>query len=216
MGVPMLQERRSVGVDHASGGREAEPHSRDRQVELIETFADQAVIAIENVRLFNETKEALERQTATAEILKVIAASPDDVQPVFDAIAASSKRLFGGHSTSVWRFRDDTMHVVAFTPTTPEGDAALLQVSGIALARFQYGARVVAGETVCITDTEDEAQATVGAREVARARGFRSMVAHPAAARQRLDRHAQRHPARARAVHAAPDRAARRPSPTRR
>ena len=78
----------------------------DHHVQLLQTFADQAVIAIENVRLFNETQEALERQTATADILKVIASSPSDVQPVFEAIATSSKRLLGGFSATVFRFVD--------------------------------------------------------------------------------------------------------------
>ena len=62
-------------------------------------------------------REALERQTATADILKVIASSPSDVQPVFDAIAASSKRLLGGFSTAVFRFVDDMIHLAAFTST---------------------------------------------------------------------------------------------------
>jgi signal transduction histidine kinase len=91
--VPMLRQQAVLGVIHVAG---AEPHSiADKHVSLLESFADQAVIAIENVRLFNETKEALERQTATTEILKVIANSPNDVQPVFDAIVRSAATLFG-------------------------------------------------------------------------------------------------------------------------
>jgi GAF domain-containing protein/anti-sigma regulatory factor (Ser/Thr protein kinase) len=72
-----------------------------RQIELAETFAAQAVIAIDNVRLFNETKESLERQTAVSDILKVISASPTDIQPVLDAIASSAARFAAAEDASV-------------------------------------------------------------------------------------------------------------------
>jgi two-component system, NtrC family, sensor kinase len=91
--APMLWEGKGLGVIWVA--REYTGPFSEKDIALLKTFADQAVIAIQNARLFNETKEALERQTATADILKVIASSPSDVQPVFDAIAASARRLFG-------------------------------------------------------------------------------------------------------------------------
>ena len=97
----------------------------EKHIALVETFADQAAIAVWNAQLFNETEEALERQTATADILKVIASSPSDVQPVFGAIAERSNRLIGGLSTAVYKIVDDTQHLMAFTRTNPEADAAL-------------------------------------------------------------------------------------------
>ena len=87
----------------------------DGQIALARAFADQALIAIKNARLINETKQALERQTATAEVLKVIARSPSDAQPVFEAIAESAKRLLGGYSATVMRYVGDRFHLVAYT-----------------------------------------------------------------------------------------------------
>jgi len=111
LSVPMLRQGALIGVV-TTWRREAQPFS-DRQVALIETFADQAAIAIENVRLFNETREALERQTATAEILRVMSGSPTDTQPVFDAIASTALRLFNGAAVGVVLTADADMVLAA-------------------------------------------------------------------------------------------------------
>ena len=111
VGVPMLREGTPIGVIVA-GWAETGPIPK-AQEELLKTFADQAVIAIENVRLFNETQEALSRQTATADILRVISSSPTDVRPVFDAIVGTALQLLSCVRTAVLRRDGDTFSPVA-------------------------------------------------------------------------------------------------------
>src|SRR6478609_9743098 len=144
-------------------------------VQLLQTFADQAVIAIENARLFNETREMLEREAATADILKVMAASPSDVQPVFDAIAANANRLIGGFSTAVLRYIDGAAHLAAFTPTDPAGDRVLQSSFPVPFAQFPPYQLVADGAAAQLPDTEVEP----AARDIARARGYRSMLFAP-------------------------------------
>jgi two-component system, NtrC family, sensor kinase len=110
--VPMVHDGRPIGVVGVSRGTPG--LFSDRQVDLLRTFADQAVIAIENERLFNETKEALEQQTATSEILRVIASSPTDIQPVFEAIIRSAEALCGGIRGVALRLEAGQLHRSAY------------------------------------------------------------------------------------------------------
>ena len=91
LAVPLRQQGELIGALSARR-TEVRPFT-PAQIKLLETFADQAVIAIENVRLFQELKESLEQQTATSEILGVIASSPTDIQPVLDVVAENAARL---------------------------------------------------------------------------------------------------------------------------
>jgi len=179
--APMLADEQGVG-SIAVLRQPPKPFS-SKELSLLKTFADQAVIAIQNTRLFNETQEALERQTATADILKVIASSPDDVQPVFKAIAERSKNLVNAISTTVFTLTDGIMHLQAFSPTNPKADAVLQATFPAALSSFSWGESIRKGEIFCVIDTELESK---DLRELARLRGFRSMLLVPLARERTL------------------------------
>ena len=117
LATPLLREGVAIG---AIGIRrtEVQPFT-DKQIALLETFANQAVIAIENVRLFNELKESLEQQTATSEILGVIASSPTDIQPVLDVVAENAARLCDANDAQIYRVEGDVRRKVASYGNVP-------------------------------------------------------------------------------------------------
>ena len=112
LAVPLLKDDTLLGVITISHRPEARQFT-DSQITLVKTFADQAVIAIENVRLFQELKESLEQQTATSEILGVIARSPTDIQPVLDAVAENAARLCGATYANIFRIDGDLLRIAA-------------------------------------------------------------------------------------------------------
>ncbi len=175
--LPLLHEGECIGLIALIGKR---PNIfGPGEIAQAESFRDQALIAIQNARLFNETRDALERQTATADILKVIASSPSDVQPVFEAIAANSNRLIGGFSTAVLRFVGDALHLAAFTPTNAAADEVLKASFPRPLAEFPPFVLVRDGRTEQFVDTEAESGVPPLIRDLARLRGYRSMLFTP-------------------------------------
>src|SRR5262245_58754523 len=194
--VPMRRQGQVIGV---LGITRTEPGAlADDEIALAQTFADQAVIAIENVRLFKEldeknralteshtqVTEALEQQTATSEILRVISQSPTDVQPVFDTIVESAKHLLGGFSAAVARVVDDQLHLAAFTATTAVGDEALKKSfprpADPGYYREDWHAQGIrARAPINLTDVETDPRYPDAVRATARALGYRSLVSVP-------------------------------------
>ncbi len=192
LAVPMLRDETRLGVIFCW---RREPRAfTDKQIELLKTFADQAVIAIENVRLFTELQEknqaltkahaqvteALEQQTATSEILRVISSSPTDIQPVFDTIAASATRLCDALYSLVFRFDGATITLVA--------DDGCLPPERLEAIRSAYpappGRKSVAAQAILERRVIAIADAQSGSEyphfaERAKAIGYRSMVSVP-------------------------------------
>ncbi|UCH18420.1 MAG: GAF domain-containing protein, partial [Burkholderiales bacterium] len=176
LGVPMRREGRIVGaitVARASTGL-----FPDKQVKLLETFADQAVIAIQNARVFNETQQALERQTATAEVLKVISESPTDVQPVFDVISERAMRLCGAQYGFVFTFDGEWIHVGGACGLDPDGLQSLRQVFPMRPGGHAVAARTIHEGTV-INSPDVLADPDYAIRDTAERAGFRSAVGVP-------------------------------------
>jgi GAF domain-containing protein len=185
LAVPMLREGDPIGaivINRSEPG--AFPES---QIALLQTFADQAVIAIENVRLFTELQAsnrelttALDTQTATSDILRVISRSQTDVQPVFDAIVASAVRLLGAYSGVLTRIKDDQIELAALTSTNDAGDTAARTLYPEPLQSERVTARAIR-ERVPLNSTDAHTDPRLPEAEHARARvrGYRSLVVVP-------------------------------------
>ena len=179
--APMSWEGHGIGtIDIAR--RPPRPFT-ESELALLKTFADQAVIAIQNARLFNETKESLERQTATAEVLKVISESPTDVQPVFDIIAERAALLTGAESGIVFRFDGELIHMASSYGMETEFIAMFKQLLPVRSDAFFISAEAIRkGVVINVPDLQlrnPEGTAPKGFKEVARRAGLRGGLAVP-------------------------------------
>ncbi|MDH5331230.1 MAG: GAF domain-containing protein, partial [Aquincola sp.] len=151
-----------------------------RELAFLEGLSQQAVIALNNARLFDQTQAALQRQTATADILKVIAQSPDDVQPVLDAIVSSALRLVDGHSAAVWRLDGERIRLSAFTQTSEQAAQALERYSAGLMVDDSYVQDPLrTGRPIQVVDVLTDPRTTAEHKELAKARGFRALANVP-------------------------------------
>jgi GAF domain-containing protein len=163
LAVPLLRETTPFGVI-VLGRTKVELFS-DKQIELATTFADQAVIAIENVRLLNELRESLQQQTATADVLQVISRSAFDLQPVFEAVAESSVRLCGADRAFIFRFDGELLRMAAAYNSPPEFKKWVAQ-HPIRPGRHSGSARAaLERRTIHIPDVRADPEYTYGAKD---------------------------------------------------
>ena len=163
LAVPLLREGTPIGV-LALLRRSVKPFT-DKQIELVETFADQAVIAIENTRLFDEVQartrelsESLEQQTATSEVLQVISSSLTDTQPVFDAIVHSGLKLFPDAAIAIALSDGDQVRATAIAERDPERVEAWKGRFPNPLSRdYMHGTAILDRRLIDVPDAEAHA-----------------------------------------------------------
>ncbi len=176
IGVPLLREGAPIGVLVLT--RTVARPFTEQQIALATTFADQAVIAIENVRLFKETQEALEQQIATSEILRVISQSPTDLQPVFDTIAAAALKLCAASSVTVFTFDGELIRIAALVNVSPEGADAVRGFYPRPPGRDNAASRaVLTCSVITIPDVLEDRE--IAYRDTPVASGFRSVLSVP-------------------------------------
>ena len=178
LAVPLMREDRPLGAI-VLRRLEVRPFS-EKQIQLLKTFADQAAIAIENVRLFNATQEALEQQTATAEVLNVISGSITDARPVFDAISRSVLKLYGARTVGLYVRVGDKIDRVGYALSDKSADEGSQSLWPIPLDdKSLTGRAILGGDLVHIKDVDTEPGLAEHSRAITKRSGVRSVLLAP-------------------------------------